>query len=132
LFFIKLGGKNMAFQASESITKDNLFSGTQIQPVTATSATVVSGEGVLARGSVMGRVTASGKLKLVKSTAEDGSKTPYGILADAVDATSADATAVIFLTGEFNTAALTFGGTDTAADHEAEARKVGLIFKSNI
>jgi hypothetical protein len=122
----------MSLSATETINRDNLFAATQVQPVTSTTATVVSGEGVLARGSVMGRVTSSGKLKLVKSSAEDGSKTPYGILADSVDATSADATAVIFLTGEFNSDALIFGGTDTAADHEAEARKIGLFFKKNI
>lgn len=122
----------MSLTATETLNKDNIFAATQVQPVTATAATVLSGEGVLARGSVMGRVSASGKLKLVNSSSDDGSQNPYGILADGVDATSADATGVIFLTGEFNSDALVFGGTDTAATHEAEARKIGLFFKTNI
>lgn len=122
----------MSLTATEVFNKDNIFAASQVQPVVATAATVLSGEGVLARGSVMGRVSASGKLKLVDSTENDGSEKPYGILADSVDATSADATGVIFLTGEFNSDALIFGGTDTAADHEAEARKIGLFFKTNI
>lgn len=122
----------MSLTATEVFNKDNIFAASQVQPVVATAATVLSGEGVLARGSVMGKVTASGKLKLVDSTEDDGSQTPYGILADSVDATSADATGVIFLTGEFNSDALVFGGTDTAADHEVAARKIGLFFKTNI
>ena len=98
----------MSLTATETLNKDNIFAATQVQPVTATAATVLSGEGVLARGSVMGRVSASGKLKLVNSSSDDGSQNPYGILADGVDATSADATGVIFLTGEFNSDALFF------------------------
>ena len=122
----------MAFMLTETSSKDNLFSGTQAQPVNATSATVLSGEGVLARGSVLGRVTASGKLKLVDSSENDGSQNPYAVLAEAVDATNADAKAAVYLTGEFNKDALVFGGTDTASTHEAEARKIGIFFKENV
>lgn len=122
----------MSLTATEVFNKDNIFAASQVQPVVATAATVLSGEGVLKRGSVMGKVSLSGKLKLVNSSEDDGSQHPYGILADDVDATSADATGVIFLTGEFNSDALIFDGTDTASTHESEARKIGLFFKKNV
>lgn len=77
-------------------------------------------------------VAGSGKLTTVNSANVDGSNTPYGILCDAVDATSADKAATIYMTGEFNSAALTFGGTDTAATHKAALRELGIFLKTNI
>lgn len=74
-------------------------------------------------------VAGSGKLNKVVSTAVDGSDIPYGILCDAVDATSADKVASVYLTGEFNEAALVFGGSDTASMYKTTLRDLGIFLK---
>jgi len=56
--------------------------------------TVVSGQN-LAAGSVVGKITASGKYKDYDNAAVDGSETAAGVLYDAVDASAADKIGVI-------------------------------------
>jgi len=56
---------------------------------------VISGAGVVLSGTVLGKITASGKYKPVTVAAVDGSQNAAGILLSRVDATSADAPAVI-------------------------------------
>lgn len=91
-------------------------------------ATVVSGAGALKRGSVLGKITASGKLTLVNSAGtDDGRRKPYAVLLEDVDATSADKAAPVALAGQFNAAALIFGGSDTVATHKEAMRDVGLF-----
>ena len=79
--------------AAEIFKPDQLFAG-PFQPVSE-QITVLSGQGVIARGTVLGKVTASGKYIKCVSTAVDGSQTPSAIAADTIDATSADAPAVV-------------------------------------
>jgi len=55
--------------------------------------TVLSGE-TLTAAAVLGKVTASGKYKVVDPAAVDGSEVAAGILYDAVDASAADAEGV--------------------------------------
>lgn len=121
-------------EKNESFTYDNLFSGTQVQPVVAGKGVIASGQGVLTRGTVLGQLTANSKCVIVDSAAatDDGSRTIYAILAETVDATSADAKAPLYFTGEYNEAALTFGGTDDADTHRRAARNIGIFFKTNI
>ena len=56
---------------------------------------VISGAGVVQSGTVLGKFTASGKYKPVTVAAVDGSQNAAAILLDPVDATSADAAAVV-------------------------------------
>ncbi len=56
---------------------------------------IVSGAGVVQTGTVVGKITASGKYKPVTVAANDGSQTAAGIVLQTVDATSKDAAAVI-------------------------------------
>lgn len=51
--------------------------------------TIVSGAGVLASGTILGRITASGLYQQYLDTAIDGSQVPVGVLRNMVDATSA-------------------------------------------
>ena len=74
----------------------------------------------------------SGKYCTVNSTAVDGSDTPLCILQEGVDATSANVIGLVFLTGEFNEAALVFGGSDTVDTHRLEARKLGIHFRTTV
>lgn len=57
--------------------------------------TVVSGAGVLVAGTVLGKITASGKFTQLDQDAVDGSEVAAGVLYDGVDATSADVDAVM-------------------------------------
>ncbi|MGI6252127.1 MAG: head decoration protein [Aminivibrio sp.] len=73
---------------------------------------------------------ASGLYKAVDSTATDGSADPVAVLAFAVDATEDDVVGVAYFTGEFNEAALSFGGDgDTVDSFRAAARDRGIFFK---
>lgn len=107
---------------------DQLIAGTYPQIVN--NVTIVSGAGSLARGAVLGLITASGKYTLVDSTKSDGSQVASCILADAVDATSADVVAPAYMSGQFNSGVLTFGGTDTADKHEAELRDKNIYLST--
>lgn len=114
---------------SISITHVELFVSGSGFPVVTDSVTVASGN-KLTRGTVLGVVTASGKAVAVDSTKNTGEEAPYAILASDTDATSADVVAPVYLTGEVNSAVLTFGGTDTADTHKAALRKIGIFLKS--
>jgi len=114
-----------------SYTPDNLIAGSAV-PVVISGVTVASGQGKLVRGSVLGIITDGGKANLVASTATDGSQTAKYILMEDVDATSADVMAQCYCSGEFNSAALVFGGTDTASDHADSLRQYGIYLKENI
>lgn len=121
----------MGAATNESLTRDNLVAGTF--PQITETATIVSGAGALARGTVLGKITASGKLVTVDSAGtDDGRRAPYAVLAEAVDATSADKVAGVYLSGEYNEDALVFGGTDTKDTHRAELRKLGIYLKPRV
>jgi hypothetical protein len=81
------------------------------------------------RGTVLGQITTSGKLKTVNSGSTDGSQAPYAVLAEDADATSADAPAPIYLTGEFDQNQLVFGGTDTVETHRKALRALSIFAK---
>lgn len=56
--------------------------------------TVVTGQN-LAIGTVVGRITASGKITILAPAAVDGSQIAIGVMAAAVDATTADKTGLL-------------------------------------
>lgn len=116
---------------TESYTPDNLLAGSN-DNYAALPIVVASGSGVLARGTVLGKITASGKYKLVNSANTDGSQTADVILTETIDATSADITTSGYVQGEFDQNALTFGGTDTADTHRATLRSKGIILRNSV
>ena len=84
-------------------------------------------------GAVLGRITGSGKMKLSTATGTDGAQNAAGMLLDDVDATSADANAVVILRGPaiVSKAALVFDAsvddaTKRAAKH-AQLTALGII-----
>lgn len=114
--------------SSETFTPDRLFAGTY--PVVGDSLTVLSGE-VCARGTLMGKISASGKLVLCDTDGtDDGRRTPHCILAEAVDATDGDVVAPVYLTGEFDENEVTFATGETAATHKDALRAKGIFLKS--
>lgn len=103
---------------------DSLIGGTDPAPVQEI-LTISGGQGVLKCGSVLGKITTSGKLKLVDSTATDGSEVATHILVDDTDTTT-DVQAAVYQAGMFNRNYLLFGGSDTPEQYQEELRVVGI------
>lgn len=114
--------------AAGTYIHDNLLGG--CHKTVTESITVDTGN--LKRGAVLGKVTATGKYILSASAAVDGSQVPSVILAEDTDATAGDVVTVGYLTGEFNTAALTFGAGHTAASVKDGLRDLGIFLKTNL
>lgn len=88
-------------------------------PLAVRAVTIVSGAGVLIRGTVIGQITSGLKYKTALSASSDGSEDPRLILAEDVDATSGDVAAKAYCSGDFDQSKLTFGTGITAAAFEA-------------
>lgn len=114
------------FDSEGSYTPDKLFD----RDTMTLKVTVVSGAGVLARGALLGKITTGGKYKLSTSGASDGSQTPTAILVHPVDATSADVEAIVFIKGRFNSGAMTFGASHTAASVYDGLRDLGIYLET--
>lgn len=116
--------------SSTSKAYPDLFAGEF--PAVTVDVTIASGEGELAAGTVLGRVTADGDFILSLSAAGDGSEDPIAILAKDVDATSADVEAPVYLTGEFDEDALTFGTGHTADSTRWALAARGIYLKTTV
>ncbi len=92
---------------------------------------IIAGQN-LARGAVLGKITASGKYNLSLAAAVDGSQTPDLILAEPIDATAADTAALAYSRGDFITQALTIGAGHTAASILEGLRTKGIVLLSAI
>ena len=83
-------------------------------------------------GSVLGRITASGKYALSANTAADGAETATAVLLYAVDATLADATGIVLARGPaiVSRAALAY---DATVDDAAKiTTKIGQLAAAGI
>lgn len=105
-------------------TVDNLIAG-NAHLLVARKVTIISGQNVV-RGTVLGKITASGKYNKSLSAAADGSQTPDLILAENCDATSADKTALAYARGDFADIALTLGTAHTVASITEGLRAKGI------
>ena len=95
----------------------------------AVSVTSESGEGVLSRGTVVAMSSESGKCVILGTAASEGETlTPYGIICDEVDATSADAVTTAYRTGNFNKEALIVKENYTMTDADEAALRNGGIY----
>jgi len=107
----------------ETVSADGLLGGSH--ETIRIPVTIVTGSGVLKRGTVLGRITASGKYKPYASGSSDGSEVARAILARDCDATSADAAITAFVHGEFRESALT--GIDAAS--KLKLQEFGIFIK---
>lgn len=105
---------------------DKLYAGDH--PPVVIPVVIVSGAGALTRGTVLGRITASGKYDAYDDGDSDGTEVARAILAHDVDATSADVNTVAFVHGEFNESALT--GIDAAGS--LDLLGLGVYVKSTV
>jgi hypothetical protein len=91
-------------------------------PCLTKQKTILSGQ-VLERFTLMGEITASGKLKYVDSSSSDGSETPYGILVNAVDSDDGDVVADVYVFGHFNSNLIVINETSASISTYATALK---------
>ena len=93
---------------TSSLAQDNLFAGKY--PDVEEGGTLITGQN-LTRGTVLGLITASGKLSIFDTANADGTEIPYGVLLESTDATAADEVCPVAVSGKFQIDALTAGGT---------------------
>lgn len=86
--------------SAETYVSDQLIAG-NLKLIT-TNVTFATGAAVVYRGTVMGIVTATGKVIPSVETAADGSQVPVGIAVDTYDVTTGDAAGAVYQMGEFN------------------------------
>lgn len=108
---------------TESYTPDRLHAGDF--PIRTLDVTIASGQN-LTRGALLGKITASGKYVLSLAAAIDGSQTPVAILAEDVDATGGDKSGIVYISGDFNENAITYGTGHTADSVRAGLRDLNI------
>jgi hypothetical protein len=95
------------------------------------SITIVSGAGVVRAGTVLGKITASGKYTPSPATGADGSQVAVAVNIYEVDATSADvAVAAIMRDAEVNVNTLTYAAS--VDDNTKKAAKATQLAAVNI
>jgi len=114
---------------AETYSPDNLIAGDF--PIATDEVTILTGL-TLARGAVLGKITASGKYKACDTSLSDGAETPEAVLAEAIVTTADTGNVPVYLTGAFNIDALSFGGTTSAADTKAGMRNKSMFQKAPV
>lgn len=116
------------FTSEGSVVQDKLFDRETI----TRKVTIKSGAGALARGALLGEVTADKKYLLSLAAATDGSETPDAILLHAVDATASDQEAIVAIKGRFASAGVIFGAGHTAASVDRALRDRNIYLETII
>ena len=107
--------------------RDNLIAGDF--PLVTEGVTILDGE-VLTRGSLLGRITATGKYVLSLSGSSDGSQVPRAILIDKdVEPSGSDQEAGVYITGEFADGEVIFGTGHDADSVRDELREKSIFLK---
>lgn len=118
------------FSSGDSFTPDNLMAG-DTPGIVSASITLISGQN-LARGSVLGRITASGKYTLAAAALSNGAQTPTAILAEDVDASAGDKTTLAYVQGCFAEDHITLGAGLTVASIREGLRALGIFLKKTV
>ncbi|WP_421663636.1 head decoration protein [Lysinibacillus telephonicus] len=98
-------------------------------PIQTAAIALASGNGLLVRGSVLGK-TADNSIILVGG---ETTATAEFILAEDVDTgdtAGSTVNAIVYVSGAFNRNALVFDGTATANDCEEDLKKFGIYLKA--
>ena len=117
------------FSAEGTYTPDALIAGDF--PIRTLKVTISSGQN-LQRGALLGKITSGGEYILSLSAASDGSQTPVAILAEDVDATGGDAEGIVYVAGDFNQDAITYGASHTAASVRDGLRNLGIYLHAPV
>jgi Bacteriophage lambda head decoration protein D len=117
------------FRTEGTLTRDNLVGG--YNDLITRQITLISGQN-LKRGTLLGKITASGKYTLSLSASADGSQTPSVILLEDTDASGGDKVTVGAFAGTFDENGVIFGTGHTAASTREALRDVGILLQSSI
>lgn len=109
----------------DAFAPDNLVAGNH-DLLISRKVTIPTGQTNLKRGALLGKITASGKYVLSLSASADGSQTPDAVLAYDVGTTTADTEALIYVRGDFQAGAITYGTAHTAASVREGLRAKGI------
>ena len=110
--------------STTSATPDGLI-GANADLLVHESITLISGQNCL-RGTVLGKITASGKYNKSLSAAVDGSETPVAVLAEDCDASGGDKVTVAYFRGDFRADKLILGTAHTLASIKAGLRTLNI------
>lgn len=114
-------------QEGTSVPQDALVLGDTV----SRSIVLAAGQN-LPRGSLLGKITASGKYLLSTLAATDGSQVPATILCDDTNASSADQVTVAYFAGPFNENAVIYGAGQTPANTREALRDFSILLQSSI
>lgn len=110
-----------------SVVADDIIASSEVELMTQ-AITLLAGQGTLARGSVIGVITANGKGNLCDANSVDGSEVPNLVLSEEVDAT-ADIVATCYKSGVFIKDKLVYGANGAPTGAEETLRKVNIHMK---
>lgn len=110
-----------SFSTEGTSVVDNLHAGDF--PIRGIKVTLVAG--TYKRGHLLGKITASGKFNVSLSAASDGSQTPNAICAEDL-VLAADGDAMVYISGDFNQNAMTFGTGHSAATTREGLRDLNI------
>lgn len=116
------------FTSEGSVTQDKLFDNFDVRR----KGTIASGQGVLLRGTALGKITTGGKWVKSASASSDGSQIIRAILLHDVDATSADVDAIMGRRGSCNGGAVILGTGHTLASIDDACIDRGIILETII
>ncbi|OBU13316.1 head decoration protein [Morganella psychrotolerans] len=108
---------------------DQLISG-PLQVVTDPG--IIAKAGILKRGTILGKVKASGEYALSKKDAVDGSEIPCAILVDDVNTTENSVSGGVYLMGEFNQNRIIFDATWTATELKDALRPFSVFLRDSV
>ena len=100
-------------------------------PLVTRSVVLLAGENRL-RGTLLGKISVGGKYRLSLTASVDGSEVPDAILAKDTDASAADLTTVVYLSGEFNEEAVVYGTAHTKASVADGLRDKNIYLKAPV
>ena len=113
----------------ESVNHDGLV--VDARRLQSVIRTLESGESVV-RGEAIA-ILSGGNAAAAEGGGADGRDNVFGIAAQDWDATAGDKSGlVVYIRGGFNSNAMTFNGTHTAANQEANFRTLGIDLEASI
>ncbi|OKP27605.1 head decoration protein [Serratia fonticola] len=113
---------------SDVFIPDQLVSG-PLQVVTENGT--IGQAGLLKRGTILGKITASKIYVACVKTASDGSQSPVAILVDDIDTTAGAKNGGVYLMGEFNAARVIYDPSWASVDDLRIAMRPLAIFLRN-
>lgn len=117
----------------KDLAGDELVGSQSVLQLFAGDAPIITEEAILDTGNlakytVVGKITATGKVVVLTPGASDGSQNVYGILTQAANATSEDIRVAVYTAGFFNDAALVWpshASLDTFIERRAAMEAAG-------